>query len=341
MVTLSVIILGFASATNIPTALMPDISIPEITINVDYPDNTARDIENNVVRTLRSRLLQIDGLTNLKTESRDGSATIDLSFEYGLDMNLAYIETNEKIDIALNQLPRDLQRPKVIKASATDIPVQNITITPISKDSKFFLEVSELTETIIKKRIEQLPHVALADITGLERPEIFIEPDAQLTRSLGISNSDIIDAIESSNFKLGNIIVQNGIYQYNLSLSEPLKSVSDIENIIINVNGHLLTLNEIANVQLMPQRERGAVLLNGKRSILISVIKQSNARAEDLKMSLSNLLADFEMTYPNLKFETHQDQTKLLKWSINNLKSSLIIGGGLSYIDSFFILRGT
>ena len=68
-------------------------------------------------------LLQVQGIDNIESESRNGSALIRLSFRFGNDIDLAFMEVNEKIDGAMNNLPRDLERPRIIKASATDIPV--------------------------------------------------------------------------------------------------------------------------------------------------------------------------------------------------------------------------
>jgi len=126
MATLAFLLLGIVASTRIPTALMPDIAIPEITVQLTYQNNTARELETNVVRPLRNQLLQVANLKDIKTETRDGFATLKLIFEYGTNTDYAFIETNEKVDASLNYLPKDLDRPKVIKASATDIPILNL-----------------------------------------------------------------------------------------------------------------------------------------------------------------------------------------------------------------------
>ena len=193
MATLAFLLLGIVASTRIPTSLMPDIPIPEITIQVSYPNNTARELETNVIRPLRNQLLQVGNLKDITSETRDGFATLKLSFEYGTNTNLAFVEANEKVDASLNYLPRDLDRPKVIKASATDIPIVNLTVS-LKEDfsSEKFLELSDFTETVLKKRIEQLPDIALADISGLTKPEILVTPNIQKLQSLGINSNELI-----------------------------------------------------------------------------------------------------------------------------------------------------
>lgn len=128
MVTLVLVILGCVGIRALPVGLIPDVDIPYVTVQVDAPDMSARELDEVVVRTLRQNLVQTDHLSGLQTESRDGSASIVLSFEQGQDIDFAFIEVNEKIDRSMSSLP-DISRPKVFKASATDIPAFFINVT--------------------------------------------------------------------------------------------------------------------------------------------------------------------------------------------------------------------
>ena len=340
MATLAFILLGIVASGKIPTSLMPNIPIPEITVQLSYPNNTARELETNVVRSLRNQLLQVGNLKEITSETRDGFATLRLQFEYGTNTNYAFIETNEKVDASLNYLPRDLDRPKVIKASATDIPILNLTVALKENfTEENFLELSEFTETVLKKRIEQLPDIALADISGLSKSEILVSPKKEVLQSLGISNNELINVIKQNNFELGNLLVQNGIYQYNFKFANPLKSKEDIEEIYLKIHDKLFQLKELASVKLSAEEDKGLVYSNGKRAIVLSIIKQADARVYELKESLDQLTTSFVVDYPNLNFTANQDQTKLLKLSIDNLKSSLWIGSLLAILIMFFFLK--
>ncbi|WP_430410680.1 efflux RND transporter permease subunit [Kordia sp.] len=340
MVTFALLLLGIVASQRIPTSLLPDIDIPEITVQLSYPNNTARLLETNIVRPLRNQLLQVANLTDIETQSRDGIATLKLRFAYGTNTDYAFIETNEKVDAALNQLPRDLERPRVLKASATDIPIVNLTVSLAENYSdERFLELSEFTETIIKKRIEQLPDIALADMNGQAQPEIIITPYQDKLNSLGMTNEVLVNAIQRNNFELGNLTIQNGIYQYNFIFKNPLRTQKDIETIYLNIHGKIFQLKELASVSIKSQQARGLTYYNGKRVIVLAIIKQADARMYDLKTSLETLIQAFESDYPELDFATNQDQTKLLQLSIDNLKSSLWIGSVLAILILFFFLK--
>ena len=103
--------------------------LPEITVQVSAANTSARELENTIVKPLRGQLIQVSTLKDIHSESRDGAGIIRLSFDYGTNTDLAFIEVNEKIDAAMNFLPKETERPKVIRASATDIPVFYLNLT--------------------------------------------------------------------------------------------------------------------------------------------------------------------------------------------------------------------
>jgi multidrug efflux pump subunit AcrB len=250
MTFLALIMLGIVASGRLPVSLMPEIDIPEITVAVSRPDVSARELENTVVSVLRRNLLQVPGLDDIESESRNGSALIRLSFKYGNDINLAFMEVNEKVDGAMNNLPNDLERPRIIKASATDIPVFMLNISLLDKlagDEKF-IELSEFAETVIKKRIEQLPEVGMADITGQIKREIYITPDKKKMMSLGIAEDDITNAVRLNNINIGSIMVKDGKYLYNLEFSSYLKELKDVKDIYIKTGNRLLQLKDFAEV---------------------------------------------------------------------------------------------
>jgi multidrug efflux pump subunit AcrB len=135
MTFIAIMIVGLVSVTKIPVSLMPDIAIPEITVQVSSENTPARELENSIVRPLRQQLMQVAHLDDINSETSDGNSVIRLKFAYGTDINYAFIEVNEKVDRAMGYMPKEMQRPKVIKANVSDVPVFYLNLT--LKDSKF------------------------------------------------------------------------------------------------------------------------------------------------------------------------------------------------------------
>ena len=350
--TLALVGLGLVTFQKIPVSLLPDIDIPEITVQVSYPNAAARELQQAVVWPLKNQLQQVTHLADIEAISQDGFGILKLHFDYGTNINLAYLETNEKIDALVSSLPRDMERPKVIKAGAGDIAVFNLNVAPPAPDGGAIvapplgaggaIALSEFCENVLKRRIEQLPEVALVDISGLAKPEMVILPDRNKMLSLGLTEQQLAQTLQANNVDLGNVAVKDGQYQYNIKFGTVLRTQQDIENIYFKTspqNGRLLQLKDMAKVELREQKQKGLYTFNGQRAVCLAIIKQSDTQLLTLRQELQKLTADFEKDYPDLRFSISQDQTELLDLSINNLTSNILTGALLTFIMIFFFLN--
>lgn len=341
---IAVMLLGLVASGLLPVSLLPDIHIPEISVQVSYPNSSARELENTVVTPLRQQLLQVSALSAIESESRDGNGIIRMRFDYGTNMDYIYFEVNEQIDRILNFLPHDLERPKIIRANASDIPVFSVNLyfseaISLEKESYRFMELSEFAETVIKRRIEQLPQVAMVDVTGLLKPEVYIRPDEEKMKNLGITHTRLRNLIERNNISLGSLRVRDGKYHYNVRFSSTLHSLKDIEEIYFSAGTRLFQIKDIAETGIRPMRQTGEYFWQGQPAVQFAVIKQSASRMADLKNEMNVLLSQFESDYPHIRFDISRDQTLLLNYTIGNLRQNLILGGSLAIIIMFFFLR--
>ena len=326
-------IIGLVTYFTIPISLLPDIAIPEITIQVSGQNTSARELENTVVKPIRQQLMQVSALRDIHSETRDGSGIIRLNFDFGTNTDLAFIEVNEKIDAAMNYLPREVERPRVIKASATDIPVFCLNLTLKSDESgksseseAAFLDLCQFAENVIKRRIEQLPEVAMVDITGMVKRQLQIVPDIKVLEMAGITLDDLESALNSNNIEPGSMTVRDGYYEYNIKFSTLLRTPEDVQNIYIRKNDRIFQLKDLAKIAIVPEKETGASLAGGKRAVTLAVIKQTDENMDNMKEALEGITDYFETIYPDIEFSVSRNQTELLDYSVSNLKQNLTLG---------------
>lgn len=326
-------IIGLVTYSTLPVSLLPDIAIPEITVQVSAANTSARELENTIVKPLRSQLIQVSTLKDIHSESRDGAGIIRLSFEFGTNTDLAFIEVNEKIDAAMNYLPKETERPKVIKASATDIPVFYLNLT-LKNDSAYstttgqhsFLDLCEFAESVIKRRIEQLEEVAMVDVTGLVERQVQIVPDEDRLAMMGLAIGDIESALSSNNVEPGSMTVRDGYYEYNIKFSTLLRTAEDVENIYLRKDDRIVRLKDFCKVNIVPVKEKGVSLSNGKRAVTLAVIKQADENMDKMKNSLVGTMEYFRRVYPDIDFSISRNQTELLDFTISNLQQNLSLG---------------
>ncbi len=347
MTALAVVVLGLLATGYVPISLMPDIDIPEITVQVDGNNMSARELEDAIVKPLRSNLMQLNHLEDITSETSNGLAIVRLTFVHGTPIDYSFIEVNEKVDRAMGNLPRDLERPRVIKASATDIPVfylnltlKGQTVVKVNGEvSQQFVDFNRFVRQVVHKRIEQVPEVAMVDVSGLVHPEIVVVPDERKLIALGMGMIDIEAAIKKEDLEVGSILVKDSQYQYNLRLGSSLDNIKDLGDIYIHKNDRLFQLKDLATLTERPQKRTGLVVSNGKEAVTLAIIKQSDARMGDLKEALDETISQMEKDYPNMDFALARDQTKLLDHAIGNLGQSLLWGMLLAFVVMFLFLK--
>lgn len=349
MCLIALIAIGCISFKYIPVSLMPDIDIPQITVQVSYPGASVHEVDAEVVAPLRSQLMQVAGLKDIHSESRMDAGSIFMEFEPGSNIDLIFIEVNEKIDRAMNRMPKELERPKVVKASAMDIPAFYLDLSlkneGVGKDGSLpkagmkFTQLGEFARNIVSKRIEQLPQTAMVDISGTTGAEIICIPDEAKLLSMGLDMETLSKAIQSNNITLGALSVVDGLYRYNIHFDSQLLNREDIENVYINHEGRLVQLKDLCRVEEKLASRVGLVRHDGKNAVTMAVIKQNDAQMEDLQKSIEGLVEDLRKEYPDISFDLTRDQTRLLTYSIDNLGQNLYVGAVLACLVLFLFMK--
>ena len=362
MILIATVAIGVLSLVYIPVSLMPQIDIPRITVQCVKTGASVTEIEQQMINPLRQQLSQVAGLKDIESQSRIDAGTITMTFEPGADMDILFIEVNEKIDRAMNSLPKDMERPKIIKASAMDIPAFYVDVyykdkAAKAKDDRSKLsgngadadvqeannmelaQLSKLVRNVISRRIEQLQQVAMVDISGTVGSEIQCVPDMEKLETIGMSVGDIENAIKSNDIVLGALNVVSGIYRYTIHFDAQILNKEDIENIYFRHQERMMQLKDVCQVIEKPAVRNGVVKHNDKDAISIAVIKQNDAQMEDLQDNINALLNDMKTDYPEVEFMVTRDQTQLLTYSIGNLEWNLVLAAVLACIILFVFKR--
>ena len=336
MVLFAVAVLGAVSIKLIPVSLMPDVDIPQITVQVKVDGSSAREMDE-YLQPLRRQLMQIPSLTDIRSQSESGVGIIRLSFDYGADIDFIFVEVNERIDRAMSSLPEGAERPKALKSSATDIPAFFVNMTV--RDTSRTMELCRLASSVISKRIEQIPEVAMVDLSGLVFPEILIIPDIDRLTAIGVTPERLSEAIEANNIRLGNLSIRDGQYHWNIRFNSEINSKDDIENIRLNIGGRVYRFSELAEVIEQPASEDCLIRSDGSRAVSMAIIKQSDARMNTLQDELNDRIEEFRDDYPGVEFTVTRDQTELLRYTIENLEQNLYAGIILASIVILLFMR--
>jgi multidrug efflux pump subunit AcrB len=163
-----------------------------------------------------------------------------------------------------------------------------------------------------------------------------LSPDEKILAVSGITLSDIESALNRNNIEPGNMTVRNGYYEYNIRFSSILRTAEDIQNIYIRKNDRIYQLKDLAKVELTTEKEKGTAFYNGKRAIVLSVIKQSEENLKNLQKATMEEISHFQKDFPEIEFNITQNQTELLDYTISNLQQNLLLAFLFVFLVSVF-----
>lgn len=344
MILIAIVVVSIIGVRGIPVSLMPDIDIPQVTVQAHAPGYSVQEMEKRVIAPLRRQLARVAGVKSVSSDARMDVGSILMKFEPGADIDMMFVEVNEKIDMAMGNMPKDIDRPKVIKASATDIPAFYVDISfrsekPGREATTKFSQLSNFARDVVCRRLEQLPPTAMVDISGLTTSEILCVPNEDRMSAWGMKTEDLQEALADNDIQLSALTVVDGIYRYNVHFDSQLLTVDDVRNLQVNHHGRILQLKDICDIEERPAIRKNMIRHDGKNCVTLAVIKQSDAQMDDLKEAVDGVIANLEKNYPDMQFDITRDQTELLAYSINNLEWNLLAAAFFTCLVLLFFMR--
>lgn len=334
----ALILFGLYALGLLPISLLPALETPRVLLRAHYPNTAARSMEQQVGAPLREALLSLSNLEELESKTANHLSTCALQFRHGTRMDLALQEINERLDRLAVLFPRDMARPQVIPVNTSDIPLIRLQIVP--RRAAEYGQVSELVEKTIKRRLEQMPGIAMADLHGARHQYVQIRIYPEVLQALGIHEGHISRAIRGAHGEIGSHILREGPHQYFLRIGSAIQGAEALSQLPIPTSaGTSVALGRLARVQPANLEPGGHHLFNGREGLVLTIYPQAQAQANDLAEALRDQAASFAREYPQARFQFTQDQTFLLEAGIGNLAQSLVLGGLLA-AGVLFLFQG-
>ncbi len=337
MLFVGLLILAGIGIRSTDVALLPNLDIPVMIIQVDAANKSPAEVETQALAPLRRHLLTMNGIDDLAAEGHWGHGEIRIHFVYGWDMDKAFIETNEKVDLSLTDLPKEIARPRVIKTRAEDLPAYLLSLGyKDNRPGSGFLDLSEFAREVLRRRLEQLEEVALVDMHGAEKLQIEIIPDDDKLAAIGLDQEIIHQEINQQHIPVSSILIKERNYRYLVQIGHPLHSISRLKEVKLVVGDRVLQLADVAEIRYASQAANGAFIDRGVKAISLAIIKTPRSSLYDLEKNLNRIMTEVQTEFPGLELSISRDQTQLLEVTIDNLYNSLILGCILAVTIVFF-----
>jgi HAE1 family hydrophobic/amphiphilic exporter-1 len=344
MVIAMIMVLGAVSYTRLGVDLMPDVTLPIVSIATPYPGVGPEEVEQQVTKPIEDVLSSINGLDKLSSTSSEGISVIVAQFKLEKDAVQAANECRDKISTIRGSLPRDIQEPIIDKFDASAAPIVSYGI--ISRGGRLStVDLRQLIDDEIRPRIERIDGVGQVQVVGGLEREIKVKVDVDKLSLFNLSLAQVGQAIRAENLNLPAGRVTQQSYDFLIRTKAEFKDVDEINRVIVaNLGGNPVYLRDLAAVSDSTKTRQTISRVNGVENITLVVQKRSGTNTVKVAEDVKKAMARVAEAYPGLDVKQSTDESVFIKESRDDVLKSLIEGAllaGLVVFLSFGDLRNT
>ncbi len=334
MLFLSMLVFGIFASRMLPLEKFPGIDIPEIYINVPYPNATPAEIERLITRPVEEALSTVTGIKKMRSFSKEDSAEIGLEFNWDENINTKSIEVRERLDGIRHLLPKDVERVLVFQFNTNDMPIFQVRIS-----SERDLSMSyDLLERLVKRPLERVSGVSKVELYGVDKRQVIIRLLPDRLRALQLDAGQLLQTLQQQNFAMTAGEIRNKDESILVKPVGEFESLDAIKQLPI---GSGLQLADIADIKLeLPKRVEGR-RLDQRYAVGMNVFKESNANLVEVSRAAMAVIdqAGKEPAFNGINIYVMDDTAKGVTDSLTNLLEAGGIGALLSFAVLFLFLR--
>jgi CzcA family heavy metal efflux pump len=319
------------------TSLFPEITFPKIKIIADAGLQPVDKMMVSVTKPLEAAIKQVPDLEIIRSTTSRGSCEISafMTWNSDIDVNQQHIES--KISEIRNTLPPDVDIT-VAKMSPSILPVMGYSV---ESNTRSPIELKQLALYTIKPFLSQVEGISEIRITGGRTKEYWLQLNVQKMSTFSITPDLINTALAQTNFIKSNGFLSDYRYLYLTITDATVHNKDELENIVIKNDGkRIITLKDIATIEVKEGVEFIKINANGKDGLLIAVVKQPNSNLVDLSKAMKVKIEQLKKILPkDIQVKPYYVQADFVNDSVRSVTDSLWIGLALAIIVAIIFLR--
>ncbi len=323
---------GFIAVWTLPIAQYPEITPPTVEVSAYYPGANAQVVADTVAAPIEQQVNGVEKMLYMSSQcTNDGTYTLTITFQHGVDLNIAQVLVQNRVALALPILPDLVKRRGVTvkKKSPSVLMIVNLFSPDGSRDN---LYLSNYATIQLKDELSRLNGVG--DITYLGQRDysmrLWLDPEKMSYR--GLTATDVVAAITQQNTQvaagqIGQPPVASGqVFQFTMSTMGRLIDAEQFADMILKTDdyGRLVRLRDVANIELGAQAYDQTCTLDGKPSVALSIYQLPGSNALDTAQQVRNKMDELKTRFPEgLDYSIVYDTTPFINESINEVFKTL------------------
>jgi len=316
---------GLASYNQLSYVLLPEFSVPTITITTLYPGAAPTEVEAEVSKKIEDAVSGLDNIEDVTSKSMESASLVIVQFKAGTDIDKALEDAQRDVNNMLSDLPDDAETPSLSKISPSDQPIMQLLATSSLPNEVFYQQV----EDKYLPMLQQIAGVAEITMTGGDQREIRININNDKLRFYGLSLLQVTQAINQANLDFPTGKVKSTAENMTLRLAGKFASLDDIRNLVITspVNNSPIRVGDVADITDGLTDPESISRYNGVNGIGLFIKKQSDANAVEISKIVQEKLASIEKANAKdkVKFAIAYDSSIFTLESVEAVTHDLVI----------------
>jgi len=328
VISILITLAGLVAYPTLPVAQYPDITPPVIQVTAVYPGASAQVVADTVAAPIEQQVNGVPGMIYMEsTSASDGSYTLKVTFELGIDIDIASVLVQNRVSIAMPKLPEEVKRNGIVTDKVSSNIVVVFALAPIDeaaqKEFSDLFIANYLTINLLDE-IKRIDGVGASTIFPAMDYSIRVWLDPDRMKARNFTTMDVMNALNEQNVQvaagqIGRPPVPSGqAYQYNISTLGRLSSVDEFENIILRAEGNrVVRLKDVARVELGGKSYDILNRYKGVPSAAMLVYQAPGGNAVQVAEQVNALIARKSAELPKgLKFDIIYDTSTFVLGAI-------------------------
>jgi multidrug efflux pump subunit AcrB len=325
-----ILFLGAAAIRTMPSDIFPEIRIPVVSVIWSYTGLSTPEMEQRVTTYSQYAIsTSVNGIKNMEAQTMNGLSVQKIYFQPDVNLDLAISQIVAATNFIRVLMPPGIQAPVVVQFNASSVPVLQISL---SSDSLNEQQLYDYGIYRMRQQLAPIPGITLPTPAGGKYRQIMVDIDPEKLVAKGLTPLDVVNAVNAQNLTLPSGTAKIDGKQYTVRTNATPGSIDDLNNIPIKVlNGATVFVKDVGQVHDGWLVQQNVVRQDGRRSVLLSIIKNGNASTLKVVNAVHEALKTARAAAPaGLEINEMFDQSVFVKQSIAGVLREGAIAAGLT-----------
>ncbi|HNT38680.1 MAG TPA: efflux RND transporter permease subunit [Rubrivivax sp.] len=342
MVMLAFVVLGLFSYQRLSIDQFPDVDIPTVVVQVDYPGAAPEIVEAEVTKRIEEAVNTVAGIDTVFSRSYESSSVVVVQFNLDVDGRRAAEDVREKVALVRPLLREEVKEPRVSRFDPAAQPIFNVAL--VSPDgSASAQDLTTFATQVLQKRLENVRGVGAVSVVGGVAREIGIQLRPQALEAMGVGVDQVVAAVRSENQELPLGALRAPMQESMVQLRARVEDPAHFRDLIVarrGASGIPVRLWQVADIVDGPQEAQTLALYNGQRTVLLSVQKSQGENTIAVADGLAQAITAAQpLLPPGIRTEINRDNSRAIRVSVANVRQTLLEGALLTVGIVFLFLN--